>query len=168
MKSENGRRDVPIFDELARMLPRNQIGYVFPSPDTGKYLTAYELAKYWKQYCRDAGLMDTITADNGKQTEKTQVSPHCFRHTFATICYEAGVDARTAGGQRGSHGKGLYQPAKEPPERQRAAGQRTSFQGESCGGKILTNKRRQVCRFCVEPHAKQPQKKLKYAALKSG
>lgn len=96
MKSENGRRDVPIFDELARMLPRNQIGYVFPSPGTGKYLTAYELAKYWKQYCRDAGLMDTITADNGKQKEKTQVSPHCFRHTFATICYEAGVDARTA------------------------------------------------------------------------
>ena len=39
--------------------------------------------------------MDTITADNGKQKEKTQVSPHCFRHTFAMRLLDKGVDIPT-------------------------------------------------------------------------
>lgn len=96
LKSENGMRDVPILDALGKVLPRNQIGYVFASPETGEYLTVSELMKYWKQYCKDTGLTDITTNKSGKQVEKPQVSPHCFRHTFATICYEAGIDARTA------------------------------------------------------------------------
>lgn len=91
-KSENGMREIPLMKPLADMLPKNRIGLLFPSPDSGKHLTAYEVNKYWKQYCRDVGLVGN---DEGGKTTYP-VTPHCFRHSFATICYEAGVDARTA------------------------------------------------------------------------
>jgi integrase len=36
----------------------------------------------WKQYIKAVGLDD--------------ITMHCFRHSFATICYEAGIDSKTA------------------------------------------------------------------------
>lgn len=95
-KSENGMREIPLMKPLADALPKNRIGLVFPSPDTGKHLTQYEVTKYWKQYCRDTGLCERVLDDQGRAREQFPVTPHCFRHSFATICYEAGVDARTA------------------------------------------------------------------------
>ena len=95
-KSENGMREVPLMKPLADVLPKNRIGLVFPSPTTGKHLTAYEVQKYWKQYCRDIGLREIVKDDSGKETEVFPVTPHCFRHSFATICFEAGIDARSA------------------------------------------------------------------------
>jgi len=91
-KSENGMREIPLMKPLADALPKNRIGLVFPSPETGNYLTRYEVGKYWKEYCRDVGL--TAIDEDGEVAYP--VTPHCFRHSFATICYEAGVDARTA------------------------------------------------------------------------
>lgn len=95
-KSENGMREVPLMKPLADVLPKNRIGLLFPSPVTGKHLTRYEVSKYWKEYCRDVGLNDFETDDSGRRRERFPVTPHCCRHSFATICYEAGVDARTA------------------------------------------------------------------------
>lgn len=91
-KSENGMREIPLMKPLADALPKNRIGLVFPSPETGKHLTRYEVGKYWRGYCRDVGL--TAIDEDGEIGYP--VTPHCFRHSFATICYEAGVDARTA------------------------------------------------------------------------
>lgn len=90
LKSENGKRDIPIFSPLAAVLPRNRIGKVFTGPD-GDYLTSRQLRTAWAKYCQDAGLVEER---DGKIVPA--VTPHQFRHSFATICYEAGVDPKAA------------------------------------------------------------------------
>lgn len=81
MKSANGKRDIPLLAPLAEALPRDRIGLVFPGKDGG-YMHAHEILREWRQYCRDIGLRE--------------ITPHCFRHSYATICYEAGLDPRQA------------------------------------------------------------------------
>ena len=87
MKSANGVRDVPLFDVLADALPRGRIGRIF-TDDDGNYLSAYRFNLLWKQYCTEAGLLD--------KDGEPAVTPHQFRHSYATICFEAGIDPKTA------------------------------------------------------------------------
>ena len=35
LKSANGKRDIPLLDALAKVLPKNRIGLIFPGPDGG-------------------------------------------------------------------------------------------------------------------------------------
>lgn len=81
-KSENGIREVPLLPPLAEVLPKNRIGLIFPG-DAGGFMPDHELRKNWAAYRNAVGLAESIT-------------PHCFRHSFATICYEAGLDPRQA------------------------------------------------------------------------
>ena len=46
-------------------------------------MSEYGFAKRFKAYRKAVGLPDDIT-------------PHCFRHSYATICFEAGIDAKDA------------------------------------------------------------------------
>ncbi len=87
LKSKNGLRDIPLFDVLADALPRNRIGRIF-TDEHGNYLSAHRFGVIWKQYCSDAGLVD----EHGEPA----LTPHQFRHSFATICYEAGIDPLAA------------------------------------------------------------------------
>lgn len=96
LKSERGRRDVPLLDSLSSVLPRNRIGLVFPDPDDGGIMTARHLLNTWEAYCRDVGLAETVTDDNGKTKTVYPITPHCFRHTFRTICFEAGATSMEA------------------------------------------------------------------------
>lgn len=88
LKSENGKREIPIFGPLAAALPTNRIGKIFTGPG-GDYLTDAQARKAWSEYCSVAGLM---AAKDGKV--RPAVTPHQFRHSFATICYEAGLDPK--------------------------------------------------------------------------
>lgn len=80
LKSKNGKRDIPLLAPLAAVLPRNRIGIIFSGKNG--YCSQYEVNKMWERYAAAVGLHN--------------VTPHCFRHTFATLCYEAGVDPKTA------------------------------------------------------------------------
>lgn len=90
LKSKNGMRDVPLLPPLANALPKNAIGLVFPS-ESGEYMTDSQIKWRWQRYCCEVGLVD----DSGDEL-KYPITPHCLRHSFATICYEAGLDPRAA------------------------------------------------------------------------
>ena len=55
-----------------------------------------EIQRNWRAYCRDIGLNEIQRTDGGKLVETFPITPHCFRLSFATICYEAGLDPRQA------------------------------------------------------------------------
>lgn len=100
-KTEAGYRDIVLLDKLAEALPPDGKGYIFGGE---KPLTKTQVRKKWINYCRSIGLA-------GKQEEKrkgkndreytrttwtAQVTPHQFRHAFATMLYEAEVDENAA------------------------------------------------------------------------
>lgn len=80
LKNGDTERVIPLLAPLAAALPRNRIGRIFTGPD-GDYLTQSQFQKRWKRYREAVGLPEDVT-------------PHCFRHSLATICFEAGVSAR--------------------------------------------------------------------------
>ena len=96
LKSENGKRDVPLLKPLEDALPDTpHIGAIFTNDD-GEYWGKYEADKYWQEYCEDVGFMVLQTKKNGLTKYAPAITPHCVRHSFSTICFEAGVDEKTA------------------------------------------------------------------------
>lgn len=95
LKSQNGSRMVPLLPPLENALPKDRIGLIFPGADGG-FMKAAEITKKWRAYCRAVELNDLQMSDEGKIIETFPITPHCFRHSFATICYEADLDPRQA------------------------------------------------------------------------
>lgn len=79
-KSANGVREVPLLAPLAAALPKNRIGLLFPGK-RGGYMPKEEITRNWRAFCRDVGLVEQ--GPDGE--EAFPITPHCFRHSFATI-----------------------------------------------------------------------------------
>lgn len=80
LKSSNGKRDIPILAPLAAVLPKApHIGLIF-GDDDGGHMIPSRWRKRWTSYAARVGIDD--------------VTPHQFRHSFATLLYEAGVDIK--------------------------------------------------------------------------
>ena len=94
LKSENGKRDIPLLKPLADALPRNRIGKIFPNKD-GNYMSLAQFNRVWKAYCHDAGLTKWEYDADNNPVEVPVVTPHYFRHSFSTICFEAGIDPKS-------------------------------------------------------------------------
>lgn len=81
-KTESGIRAVPLLEIVERIMPNgNKKSYVF-SDDSGRSpLTSSRFEDLWNDYCKAAGVTAT---------------PHQWRHLYATVLFDAGVDAKDA------------------------------------------------------------------------
>lgn len=106
-KTEAGIRTVPLLPGLRAVLvkPRGAkpTDLVFPAPD-GRPLQENAFRRRWRHYCKDAGLVSDVveikTRKNGQKYEyhhyEPIITPHQLRHGYATILYEADIDAKTS------------------------------------------------------------------------
>lgn len=92
--NDGSGRVIPLLSPLADVLPNRRLGLIFHNED-GQPLTASQLQARWQRYCRNVGLVDYVYNENGKPELTYPITPHCFRHSFTTLCYEAGLDAKT-------------------------------------------------------------------------
>lgn len=101
-KTESGKRSVVLLDALREVLPEGGKGYIF-----GGEKPMMEGAMYtaWNNWAGAAGLATKQDKRRWHATDKkyyTQhkwvpdITPHQLRHAFATILYDAGVDAKDA------------------------------------------------------------------------
>lgn len=93
-KTKESIRDIPLPDELAEMLVRGfPQAFVFPAPD-GTYYRNSSSNRLWRS------LMERMAElGSGIETREDGASiltPHYFRHNYASILYNAGVDVLSA------------------------------------------------------------------------
>ena len=108
-KTASGTRVVSIPDKLVSYLAnidRKSI-YVLTSA-TGKMMSDTAWKRLWDSYLCDLNLKYGLSLDRkNKYHPKGHIvtielfTPHCLRHTFCTIMYEAGIDVLTAKEQMG-------------------------------------------------------------------
>ena len=94
-KTENAIRTVPILPDLLAALiiskpeGAKRTDFVFPSaasPDKPMPESTYR--RYWNRYCFEMGFI--------RPDGSVALTPHFMRHGYATMLYDAGVDAYTA------------------------------------------------------------------------
>ena len=99
-KTPSANREIVLLPPLKAVLPKFE-GYLF-SDDGGKTpLTQSKFQMLWQEYCVSVGLAHSrglARQKNGKTktTYTYDICPHQLRHEFATMCYDAELDAKDA------------------------------------------------------------------------
>ena len=95
-KTDAGNRVVDIVDALANALPPDGVGYVFGGEQPW---TKSAFQKRWVKFCRAIGCVTVVEkrhkAKNNQYIShefKPTITPHQFRHAFASILDDAGID----------------------------------------------------------------------------
>ncbi len=130
-KTEAGIRKIPIPEKLYNVLPTDKrTGFVF---GTCKPLSASQFRKLWLDWCKQNGLAEsdirTFKGKNGKtykhEVWMPKVTPHQFRHQYATDLYHAGVDELDTKNLMGHSSivvtRDIYQHIKERDKKNEAA-----------------------------------------------
>ena len=106
-KTVSGNRDVLLLPDLEKLLKRPESAKdtdpIFQKK-SGGYLPEATFRRRWKRYCKEAGLITDTPIKrkdkNGREYThhiiEPTLTPHQLRHGYATILFEAGVDAFTA------------------------------------------------------------------------
>lgn len=98
-KTKAANRSVILLPPLKDALPKWE-GFLF-SVDGGKTpLTQPQYYRLWLNYCKETDLVHRQAQPSPKRPKATQwvfdVTPHQLRHEYATICFDAGIDAKDA------------------------------------------------------------------------
>ena len=99
-KTEKGVRVVPLLAPLRGIL--DQRGHGQPADyliGGSEPITKSALYKRWEGYCRAHGLAhkdETRSAKAGRTVWVCEIDRHTLRHEYATILYDAGIDAKVA------------------------------------------------------------------------
>lgn len=101
-KSNSGIRTIPIPNSIldAVKTSRRKSGSSLVCPATnGSIMTRTAFQKAWKNYIHYLNIQAggrAASRSRPKLTVISNITPHMFRHTYATILYNAGVDVKSA------------------------------------------------------------------------
>lgn len=82
LKTRAGERGVILAKKLEEIIPKKKKGFIFCNDD-GSPLTQKQFEALWKDAMRELGIEETVT-------------PHQFRHAYASMLHESGVDEKDA------------------------------------------------------------------------
>ncbi len=91
-KTEAGIRNIPIFDPLYQVLKEycsGRVGLLF-SNKNGNYVNSKWIHDTWKE------IKEKLRIANNGVPIADDITPHMFRHTFASDLYDAGIDIKRA------------------------------------------------------------------------
>lgn len=107
-KTINGCRTVPLLPDLEKVLKKpkgeKSTDFIFHGDDPSKCMCEITYRRRWLSYCKRMGFVtDNPTEYKGKNGHtyirhhyKPTLTAHVFRHGYATLLFEAGVDEFTA------------------------------------------------------------------------
>ena len=101
-KTENGVRIVPLLPRLKeRLLELNLRATDYIVSQSPEPLTLSAISRRWEAWCRTHGLAveekrEATPGNKHTSVWKPTIERHQIRHEYATILYEAGIDAKSA------------------------------------------------------------------------
>jgi integrase len=99
LKTDSSLRDVPLPAALFQYLhPLRGIGetHIVLSPRTKSFLQQSTFVRLWEQIQADIPALCGGDARDPANMPRSVLTPHYFRHNYATLLYDAGIDVLTA------------------------------------------------------------------------